>query len=112
MILDRRHFLAKYCPGLRKSDLPGSIYKLWQERYFLSLAGAEQAIRAVNVRGREAELLLTEIGAAGLLNTSTGFLDGRQPLWYEQTLYRGDSYEFFNRLGYVESPGAAVGRLI
>lgn len=112
VILERRHFLSQFCPGLRKSDLGGSIYKLWQERYFLVIAGAEQTIRAVNARGREAELLQTKIGAAGLLNTSTEFLDGRQPLWHEQALYRGDSYEFFNRLGFVEAPGGAVGRLI
>ena len=112
VILERRHIVAQWCPGLRKTDLSGSIYKLWRERYFLSLAGAEQTIRAVNVRGREAELLKMKNGAAGLLNTSIGFLDGRQPLWFEQTLYRGDAYEFFNRLGYVESPGGAVGRLI
>lgn len=112
VIYERRHFIAALCPGIKKSDLRGSIYQLWRERYFLSIVGAEQSIRAVNVIGREAELLGLRPGAAGLLNTSIGYLEDRRPLWFEQTLYRGDAYEFFNRLGYIEAPGAAVGRLI
>jgi len=112
VILERRHFVAGLCPGLHESDLAGSIYQLWRERFFLNIAGAEQTIRAVNVQGQDAELLRLQPGAASLLNTSTGFLEGRRCLWFEQTLYRGDTYEFYNRLGYVEAPGSAVGRLI
>ncbi len=112
VILERRHFVVALCPDLQESDLAGSIYQLWRERYFLNIAGAEQTIRAVNTQGREAELLRLLPGTASLLNISTGFLDGRRTLWFEQTLYRGDTYEFFNRLGYVEAPGSAVGRLI
>lgn len=112
VILERRYFLAELCPGLVAADLQGSIYQLWRERFFLSISGAEQTIRAVGIVAPEAGLLEVAVGAAGLLNTSIGYLDGRRAFWLERTLYRGDSYEFFNRLGYVEAPGAAVGRLI
>lgn len=102
VILERRYLVERHCPGLKKKDVAGSIYALWRERYFLALAGAEQTIRAVNVKGKDAELLQVKVGAAAILNTSVGYLDGRVPLWYEETLYRGDIYEFFNRVGYVE----------
>jgi GntR family transcriptional regulator len=102
VILEKRFLVERHCPGLKKKDLAGSIYAVWRDRYFLALAGAEQTIRAVNVKGREAELLEVKPGAAAILNTSIGYLDGRMPLWYEETLYRGDLYEFFNRVGYVE----------
>ena len=98
VILERRHFLAALCPGLQESDLGGSLYQLWRERYFLNIAGAEQTIRAVNILGPEAELLHLHPGAAGLLNTSTGYIDGRRSLWFEQTLYRGDTYDFVAEL--------------
>ncbi len=112
VILERRWFAERHCPGLKKKDLEGSIYRIWSERYFLLIAGAEQVIRAVNVGEKEASLLGVEPGTAGLVNRSTGYLDGRKPLWYEETLYRGDAYEFFNRLGHIERPQPAMGRLI
>ncbi len=112
VILERRYFLASLCPNLNPDDLSGSIYSLWRDRYFLQIAGAEQTIRAVNITGREADLLGVSQSSAALLNTSLGFLTLHNLFWFEQTLYRGDAYEFFNRIGYVEAPTAAVGRLI
>jgi GntR family transcriptional regulator len=112
VILERRWFRAKYCPRVTKTDLKGSIYELWAKKYFLDIAGAEQTIRAVNLEAGDARLLGMKTGAAGLVNTSTGFLQGRIPLWFERTIYRGDAYEFFNRLGHIEKPQPAMGRLI
>jgi GntR family transcriptional regulator len=112
VILERRYFLAALCPGLTPSDLAASIYDLWRTRFFLHIAGAEQTIRAILINPHDAKLLHTQPNTAGLLNTSIGFLDGPKLFWFEKTLYRADTYEFYNRLGYVESPGAAVGRLI
>ncbi|MBI4891260.1 MAG: GntR family transcriptional regulator [Acidobacteria bacterium] len=96
VILERRHICAALCPGLRRKELSGSIYELWTERYGLELAGAQQNIRAVNLRGSSARLLGVAEGAAGFLITSTG-LSTAGPLWFERTLYRGDAYEFSNR---------------
>ncbi len=112
VILERRWFLAALCPGLRREELAGSLYALWREKYFLALAGAEQTIRAVNMKAEEARRLGVREGDAGLLNESTGYLEGRRKFWWEETLYRGDQYEFFNRLGAVVAPGPSVVRLI
>ncbi|MBM3760564.1 MAG: GntR family transcriptional regulator [Acidobacteria bacterium] len=109
VILERRYFLAELCSGLRSNELAGSIYDLWRDRYFLHIAGAEQTIRAILIDPNDAKLLQTQPNTAGLLNTSIGFLEGPKPFWFEKTLYRGDTYEFCNRLGYIES---TVGRLI
>lgn len=110
LILERRHIVAKHCPGLTKADVAGSIYELWQSRYGLRIGGAEQTIGAVNITGRDARLLQVEAGSAGLLVTSEGQLAGGAPLWRERTLYRGDAYEFHNRLAGPKSAGPAVGR--
>ncbi|GAB4358139.1 MAG: GntR family transcriptional regulator [Bryobacter sp.] len=112
VILERRWVREKFCPGLTKAELKGSIYELWARKYFLSVAGAEQTIRAVLLNPEEAAALECPVASAGLLNTSTGYLQDRVPLWFEQTLYRGDAYEFFNRLGTIEQPRPAEGRLI
>jgi len=56
VILERRYFVEVLCPGLKQGDLDGSIYQFWRERYFLTIAGAEQTLRAVNIESSEAKL--------------------------------------------------------
>jgi len=107
VILERRYVESSFCPGLRREDLAGSLYALWTERWGLRIGGVDQAIRAVRLGAREARLLGTARGAAALLVAATGFLEGGRPLWFERTLYRGDAYEFQNR---VEGAGPAAGR--
>jgi GntR family transcriptional regulator len=112
VILERRHIVAAYCRTLKKSDLRGSLYRIWRELYNLDLEGAEQSIRAVNLRREEAKLLGTRQNTAGLLITSVGFLTGHQPLWFERTLYRGDAYEFHNRLAGIQGTREPIGRFL
>lgn len=112
VILEKRWIREKYCPNLTKADLKGSLYELFTQKYFLDVAGAEQVIRAVLLDEESAQHLQAKRGGAALLNRSTGYLQERIPLWYEETLYRGDAYEFFNRLGSIEQPRPAEGRLI
>jgi len=54
----------------------------------------------------------TRQSTAGLLVTSVGFLRGHEPLWFERTLYRGDAYEFHNRLGGIQPAGEPFGRFL
>lgn len=107
VILERRDVHTAHCPELDKKDLTGSLYALWTEGYGLKLGGADQSIRAVLVEGADARLLGMPSGSAGLLVTATGLLASGAPLWTERTLYRGDSYEFRNRLG-----ASALGTLL
>lgn len=110
LILERRHVVARHCPGLSRRDAGSSIYRVWTEEYRLAIAGAEQTIRAVAIPQADARALEVRSGAAGLLVTSTGRLAGGEPLWFERTLYRGDAYEFHNRLGGLHPAACAVGQ--
>ncbi len=112
VILERRHIAVRYCPRLNANDLGGSLYKVWKERYKLEVEGAEETIRAVNIRRSEATVLGTRQNTAGLLITSVGYLLGHVPLWFERTLYRGDAYEFHNRLGGIQPAGEPFGRFL
>ena len=111
VILERRYVVAEHCPNLTATDVEGSLYKLWTERFQLAIEGADESIRAVNTRGADARALRVRDGAAGMLILSVGYLAGHRPLWSERTLYRGDSYEFQNQLGGIQS-GYSTGRLI
>jgi GntR family transcriptional regulator len=111
VILERRYVVARHCPELTAADLEGSLYTLWTRRYGLEIGGADETIRAVNLRGEEARLLRTRSGTAGFLVISTGYLAGGEPLWWEQTRYRGDLYEFHNRLGPLRMGQPAQGAI-
>lgn len=112
VILEKRYVVAEYCPDLTAEDVRGSLYSVWTQRYYLPIEGADESIRAVNTRGADARLLKLRDGAAGMLIRSVGHLTGNRPLWSERTLYRGDSYEFQNRLGGVQPEGYATGKFL
>ena len=112
VILERRYVVADYCPELTEADVSGSLFAVWTERYQLAIEGADECIRAINLRGAEARALQVRDGAAGLLVTSVGHLVGGKPLWFERTVYRGDAYEFQNRLGGIQPARFAQGRFL
>ncbi len=112
VILEHRYIVARFCPNLSKTELAGSLYALWAEKYKLDITGADQTIRAVPVMDTEAKLLDVPDGASGLVVMSVGYLSGDVPLWWERTLYRGDAYEFQNRLGPIQTARPAAGALL
>jgi len=112
VILERRFVVESLCPGLHQRDFGSSLYGIWTDRYKLEIAGADQTIRAAAIRGREARLLEVSGGAAGLVVRSVGWLRDGKPLWWEQTIYRGDAYAFRNRLGPVQTARPAAGRFV
>ena len=112
VIYERRHIVAEICPGLTETDLAGSIYSLWSQRYGLTIEGADERVQAVNLRGAEALALQVRNGAAGLLVRSVGYVPEHKPLWFESTLYRGDAYEFRNRLGGIRAVSHARGTFL
>lgn len=112
VILERRYVVAKHCLSLKKEDVVGSLYQAWKEVHHLDVEGAEQSIRAVTLAADEARVLHTRQKTAGLLITSLGFLKGHEPLWFERTLYRGDAYEFHNRLQGMQSAAEPTGRFL
>jgi len=111
VILEHRWLASRFCPGLAKADVAGSLYDLLSERYGLKPAGARQVIRAVVLQGKERTLFWEDSAGAAFETVATGYLEGGVPLWFERTLYLGDAYEFHNRLGPLSTARPAVGVL-
>ncbi len=109
VILERRLIVARFCPDLERDDLESSLYAVWTRKYGLDLGGADEVIRAVLLRNGEARLLEVRSGAPGFLIHATGSLADGAPLWQEETWYRGDMYEFHNRLGPLPGAHAVMG---
>lgn len=111
VILEQRFVVHRHCPKLTKSQAEGSLYRYWSESLGLSIAGADEVIRAVALTKAEAEYLKAPARSASLQVISVGYLAGDVPLWWERTLYRGDQYEFHSRLGPIQSATPARGKL-
>jgi GntR family transcriptional regulator len=105
VILERRYLVGRFCPGLTKLQLNGSLYELLTHRYGLAITGADQVIRAVSLSAEDAESLHLAVGSAALLVHAVG--QTGEPLWLEDTLYRADRYEFHNALGTSNRPQPA-----
>ena len=103
VILERRWLPAALFPGLHRGELRGSIYQLIAEKYQLEITESDQTIRAIGIRGADAKLLQEPTGSAGFLVSAAGYA-GDRAVWWERTIYRGDSYEFHHHR-------AAPGRL-
>lgn len=66
-------------------------------RYGLPVTAADETIQAVNLSSAEARRLRVRAGTAALRVRAVGHPES--PLWFEDTLYRGDRYEFHNAIG-------------
>ncbi|WP_197167917.1 hypothetical protein [Neorhodopirellula pilleata] len=51
------------------------------------------------------------VRSQGLEVTAIGYVNDRQPLWWERTLYLSDQYEFHSRMGSIQSATPARGKL-
>jgi GntR family transcriptional regulator len=111
VILENRFVVAAHCPRLTRRQAEGSLYHAWTETHGLQLSGAEETIRAVALSASAATALSATAGDPAFEVVATGFLEDGAPLWWEQTLYRGDAYEFRNRLGPVRAASSTIGAL-
>jgi GntR family transcriptional regulator len=111
VILEHRYIIQQQCPKLTKSQAEGSLYRAWTKTHGLSIAGADEIIRAVLVTTGEARQLKVAARSPALEVIAVGRLDNNSPLWWERTLYRGDQYEFHSRLGPIQSATPARGML-
>jgi len=104
VILERRHLVAARCPGLDRRALSGSLYE-WLAASGIRVRGAEQRIRAVRADALLGGLLGTGTGAALLEVHAVG--RAGDPIWVEDTFYRGDRHEFHNLLSEGAPPRPA-----
>jgi GntR family transcriptional regulator len=95
-IIERRFLIARYCPTLTAKMLKESLYVILSDRYELSISREKEIIKAISIEKKDAELLKVKSGMAGFIMFVTGYLEGDNPLWSAQILYRGDCYELHN----------------
>lgn len=96
MILEHRYLVSRLCPGLTKAQLRGSLFGVLTQDYGLQIQAADEVIQAISLSAASAKLLGVPRGTAALRVRAVGHAES--PLWMEDTLYRGDAYEFRNSI--------------
>ena len=110
VILEHRYVVQSHCVKLTKAQAEGSLYRAWTQKHGLTIAGADEVIRAVLLTTSEARRLQVTVRSPALEVVGVGRLEDNQPLWWERTLYRSDQYEFHSRLGPIQSATPARGK--
>ena len=110
ILLDRRVLRARFCPGLNKEMLSGSLISGLKTEFGLNISGWDQKIQAVSIDEEEAQLLNMNAGDACLSLRAVGLLEDNSPLWYEWSLFHGRHFIFSNRVN-IHSAGQAAERV-
>jgi GntR family transcriptional regulator len=100
MMLEVRYINMKYCPGIYEEELSGSLYEIYEQKYGIKLLGAKQHLRLMFLNREEAKLLHCGISTPAYLVTGVTYSSDMVPMEYEESLYRGDEYEFFVEVGF------------
>jgi len=100
MLLETRYINLKYCHDIISKDLSGSLYQIYERDYGIRLLGAKQHLRIVFLTDKEARLLHCGKSTPAYLVTGVTYSENMIPMEYEESLYRGDEYEFFVEVGF------------
>jgi GntR family transcriptional regulator len=102
MILERHFFRLQILPGLSPEDVRVSVYDMLTKKYQQKFSTLEETIRTIVVGGQNAALLGVAPGTPGFLMFFMARGGNDEPLYFAEVIYRGDAYEFHNRLGPIQ----------
>lgn len=106
LILESHYLRERFCPGLKKTDLEGSLFDLMNQKYKLNIAGVDETILATLVHGKNSTYLNLQDGAPGLFMYVIGYNDTKVPVWIANVIFRGDAFELHNRRGPILTEAA------
>src|SRR4051794_35076186 len=94
MAAEQTHVPARRFPGLLDEDLDHcSLYELFEHRYDVRVAEADQRVTVVDLTDEEAELLETEPGRPAFRIERTTRDSEGAVIEFASSVYRGDRYE-------------------
>ncbi len=110
MGVERSWLPALACPDLpRVFEANASLYRTLGEHYGIQLHSASEVVEVGKATAEEARLLRIKPRSPVFLFTRTSFLENGKPTEYVKSTFRGDRYQFVNRLTRLNAvlPGAS-----
>jgi GntR family transcriptional regulator len=99
LILESHYLRERFCPGLRKDVLKGSLFDIMTKKYKLNIAGVDETILATTIRDKNSKSLNVQHGAPGFFMYVIGYNDTKIQVWIANVIFRGDAFELHNRRG-------------
>jgi len=95
MMLETRFVSMQLCPGLDSKELEGSLYDIYEKEYGIHLARIDQIVRATLLDGDDMVMLGIEEPVPAFHVEGVTFAGREVILEMENSLYRGDTYQFY-----------------
>jgi GntR family transcriptional regulator len=95
MMLERRYISMAMCPGIEKESFTGSLYEVYETTYGLNLTEVNQMLSTIVIQDAQVKKLFdirTPIPA--FLVDGVTFCGREMILEMEESIYRGDKYQF------------------
>ena len=99
LILESHYLRERFCPGLRETDLEGSLFDIMTKNYKLNITGVDETIISTIIRGENSKYLELKDGAPGFFMYVIGYNDTKVPVWIANVIFRGDTFKLHNRRG-------------
>lgn len=99
LILESHYLRERFCPGLERDALKGSLFDIMTKEYKLNIAGVDETILATTIHGENSKLLSVQNGVPGFFMYVIGYNDTKIPVWIANVIFRGDAFELHNRRG-------------
>jgi len=95
MMKETRYISEDLCPGIEKMDLEGSLYQIYEEAYGLQLMEINQVLNVTMLEKKsDMDLFQIEDPTPAFLVTGATSCSKDVILEIEESLYRGDLYQF------------------
>lgn len=102
VIVESHYLPERFCPGLSKESLEGSLFDVMTKDYHLNVTGVDETILAIKIDESNAALLETSAGDVGFFMHVIGYQDPDTPMWIANVIFRGDEYGLHNRRGPIQ----------
>lgn len=102
MIVETHIFRMRFYPGLKGEDLIGSVYDMHSRKFGITLKSMDETIRPTVIGEPCASYLKVPEGTPGFLMFFCPRNEDEEPLYYAEVVYRGDCFEFHNRMGPIQ----------
>ncbi len=96
--IEQNYIPEKFCPGLEHHDLTASLYNIFKTEYDYSISFVDHIIKSTKPDKKEKELLLIANATPVLKVTCINYADENLKLFYEESVYRSDEYQYNMRV--------------
>jgi len=94
MMLEVRYISMEFCPDIARQDFTGSLYRIYQEHYGLSLVEIQQILSTVMIDAGTQRFFDVREPIAAFRVEGVTFCGKEMILEMEDSIYRGDKYRF------------------